>query len=108
MKESEYYKIKVTVPSGDADKVRQAINDAGGSRQGNYDFASLSYPVKGRFRPLEGAKPSSGEVGKIEEVDEEVIECLCHKDKLEVVIEAIKGAHPYEEPAIDILERYEV
>ena len=108
MKESEYYKIKTAVPVKDADKIRQAINDAGGSRQGNYDFASFSYKVTGRFRPLEGAKPAVGKVGQIEEVEEEVIECLCQSDKIKAVVEAIKKAHSYEEPAIDIIKRFEL
>jgi len=108
MKSSNYYKIKTAVPVKDADKIRQAINDAGGSRQGNYDFASFSYKVTGRFRPLKGANPAIGKVGEIEQVEEEVIECLCQSDKIKTVVEAIKKAHPYEEPPIDIIKRYEL
>jgi hypothetical protein len=108
MRQSKYYKIKIAVPVKYADKIRRAVNDAGGSRQGNYDFSSGSYRTIGRFRPLAGAKPAIGSLGKIEEVEEEVIECLCHKDKLKKVIMAIKKAHPYEEPAIDIIQRFEV
>lgn len=108
MNQSNYYKIKVAVPVEKADDIRRAINNAGGSRQGNYDFASFSYKVSGRFRPLKGAKPAIGEIGEIEKVDEEVIECLCHENKLEDVVLAIKKAHPYEEPAIDILKRFEI
>ncbi len=105
---SNYYKIQVVVPVKDADNIRQIINEAGGSRQGNYDYASGSVKTVGRFRPLSGAKPHIGKKGIIEEVEEEIIMTLCHKDKLKEVIQAISQAHPYEEPAIDILQRYEI
>jgi len=107
-KQSDYLKIKVTVPLNSADKVRQALGEAGAGKLGNYDFCSFSYPVKGSFRPLAGANPTIGKIGKLEEVDEELIECICHKDILDSVIVALRKAHPYEEPAIDILTRYEV
>ncbi len=108
MKESVYYKIRVFVPVSYAAKIRQAMNEAGASRQGNYDWCSGSYVVTGRFRPIKGAKPFIGKVGKVEKVKEETVETLCHKNKLKQVITAIKKVHPYEEPAIDIIKRYEV
>ncbi|OGH72205.1 MAG: hypothetical protein A2921_03710 [Candidatus Magasanikbacteria bacterium RIFCSPLOWO2_01_FULL_43_20b] len=109
LRESEFVKIRVTVPRGEvAEKVRQVLGEAGAGVQGNYDNCSFSYPVVGRFRPLAGANPAIGSVGKLEEVEEEMIEMLCHKDKVEEVIAALKKAHPYEEPAIDIIPRLEV
>ena len=108
MKKSEYYKIRVAVPLAAADQVRQAMNAAGASKQGNYDFVSFSTRGMGRFRPLAGAKPAIGKQGKIEQVEEEMIESLCHKDDINNVIEAIKIAHPYEEPAIDIFIRCKI
>ena len=107
-KQSEYFKIKVTVPVDSTDKVRQALCEAGAGKLGNYDFCSYSYPVNGCFRPLEGANPTIGEVGELERVEEELVECICHEDLLKEVIAALKKAHPYEEPAIDIIARYNV
>ncbi|MBI4992839.1 MAG: hypothetical protein HZC26_01720 [Candidatus Magasanikbacteria bacterium] len=109
LRESEFVKIRVTVPSGEAaEKVRQALGSAGAGAQGNYENCSLSYPVIGRFKPLAGANPAIGSVSKQEEVEEEMIEMLCHKDKVKEVIAALKKAHPYEEPAIDIIPRLEI
>ncbi|MBT3539074.1 hypothetical protein HOF40_02830 [Candidatus Parcubacteria bacterium] len=108
LKQSNHYKIKVTVPFASADAVRDALAQAGAGKFNKYDNCSFMYPVKGRFRPLEGANPSVGEVGSVEEVDEMCIECICHKDILEEVIVELKKAHPYEEPAIDILPRFEL
>ncbi|HAT03935.1 MAG TPA: hypothetical protein DCS29_04150 [Candidatus Magasanikbacteria bacterium] len=108
LKDSQFVKIKVTVPYEAFERVRHALGEAGAGRLGNYDHCSYSYPVKGKFRPLEGAHPAIGDVGKHEEVDEICIECICHKDKLQGAIEALRRTHPYEEPAIDILPRYEI
>ena len=106
--ESDYVKIQTAVPKAEADKMRKALGDAGAGVQGNYSHASGSHLSTGRYIPLEGANPSIGEVGKLEEVEEEVIETLCHKDKVEDVIKVLKQTHPYEEPPIDIIPRLEI
>ncbi len=108
LKESEYFKITTAVPIESADKVRQVLGDAGAGVQGNYSHCSGSYGSTGRFTPKQGARPAIGTIGQPEEVKEEIIEMLCHKDKLSAVVKALKAAHPYEEPPIDIMKRYEV
>jgi hypothetical protein len=95
-------KIVVTVPVESADKVRQAIGEAGGGRVGNYAFCSFSVRGTGRFLPGTGAHPAIGEVGKPEEVEEERIEVNCADGLVTDVVAAIRRAHPYEEPAIDM------
>lgn len=108
LKESEYVKIKTTVPLDSADKVRQALGGAGAGKMGNYDHCAFSYPVKGYFRPLAGSSPAIGTVGKLETVAEVCLETICHRDLVEKVIAELKKAHPYEEPAIDIIKRWEI
>lgn len=108
LKQSDFVKIKTAVPVGDAEKVRKAMGDAGAGVQGNYSHCSGSYLSTGRFIPLEGANPAIGQIGKPEEVQEEIIEMLCHVDKVEEVIVALKKVHPYEEPAIDVVQRLEI
>lgn len=95
-------KIVVTVPVTDADKVRQAIGEAGGGKVGNYSFCSFSVRGTGRFLPGDGAHPAIGEVGKPEAVEEERIEVSCDDELVAQVVAAIRSAHPYEEPAIDV------
>ncbi len=92
----------MTVPVGHADKVRQAIGEAGGGKVGKYSFCSFSVRGTGRFLPGDGAKPAIGKVGKIEEVEEEQIEINCDDVLVEDVVGAIRRVHPYEEPSIDI------
>lgn len=108
LKESDYLKIRVTVPKEAVERVRRALGDAGAGQVGNYSYCSLSYPVQGRFRPNEQARPAIGEAGKLEAVAEEMVEVICHKDKIKTALQALRRAHPYEEPAIDIMPRYEV
>ncbi|MEK7185736.1 MAG: YqfO family protein [Patescibacteria group bacterium] len=98
----ELVKIVVFVPLDFADKVRQAMGDAGAGRIGKYSHCTFSSIGFGRYKPLEGANPAIGEVGKLEKVEEERIETVCPKNKAKEVIEAIKKTHPYEEVALDI------
>lgn len=108
LKSSKYVKIRVAVPLTHADKIREALGKAGAGVRGNYEFCSGSWRGVGRFRPKKGARPAIGQVGKLEEVEEEIIETICHKDHVEKVIAAVKKVHPYEEPAIDICPRLDI
>ena len=48
------------------------------------------------------------EVGRPEEVVEERVEMRCDDDRLGDVLAAIRHAHPYEEPAIDVYPLAEI
>ncbi len=94
-------KVVVFVPVTHAEVLRAAIGDAGGGKIGNYSHCSFSSKGIGRFIPHDGAAPAIGEVGKLEEVEEERIEFVCDESILEPVLDAIKKTHPYEEPPIE-------
>ncbi|WP_035982161.1 NIF3 1 [Bradyrhizobium sp. STM 3843] len=96
------YKIVVYVPEAQGDAVRAAMGAAGAGWIGNYDYCSFTVKGIGRFRPLAGANPTIGAVGRLEAVEEERIETVCAKDRLRDALQAIRTAHPYEEPAIDV------
>ncbi len=100
----EMVKIVTFVPVADAQKVRIAMGDAGAGVLGNYHHASFSTKGIGRFIPGEGAHPTIGEIGKLEEVEEERIEVICQKDKVKSVVTAIKTSHPYEEIPLEIYQ----
>lgn len=95
-------KLVIFVPTTHADLVRQAMGDTGAGVIGNYSHNTVSMKVTSRYKPLEGANPTIGEVGKFETVEEERIETLCERERVKDVIEAIKKVHPYEQVAIDI------
>lgn len=96
------FKIVVYTPTSHGDLLREAMGNAGAGKIGNYSFCTFSVVGKGRFKPEEGAHPTIGEVGSLAAVEEERIETVCEEDKLEAVLQAIKSAHPYEEPATDV------
>jgi hypothetical protein len=102
------YKVVVTVPENEADKLREAIGNAGGGKVGNYTHCSFSVKGTGRFLPVDGAKPAIGQIGQLEEVAEERIEITCDSDGVKAVVDAIRGTHSYEEPAIDVYELAEL
>lgn len=108
VKESQYLKLRIMVPIESADMMREVLGKAGAGTQGNYQYCTGSYRQTGRFLPMSGANPVIGEVGKMESIEEEVIETLCSKEIVEEVIIAVKKAHPYEEPAIDVIPLLEV
>lgn len=97
-----YRKIVVYVPVESADLVREAIGKAGGGKIGNYSFCSFSVRGVGRFMPGEGAHPVIGNVGNLEQVEEERIEVTCSAESVNEVITAIKRVHPYEVPVMDV------
>ena len=96
------YKIVVYVPESYADKMREAIGNAGAGRIGNYSNCTFTIKGTGRFKPEEGSNPTIGKVGELTAVPEDRIETVCKEDVLKQVLKAIKEAHPYEEPATDI------
>jgi hypothetical protein len=97
-----HLKIVTYVPLTHADKVREAIGRAGGGKLGRYSFCSFSSKGTGRFLPGKGAVPAIGSIGRLESVEEERIEFVCEMELRSKVVDAIRKAHPYEEPAIDI------
>lgn len=96
------YKIITFVPIKDAQKVREAMGDAGAGVLGKYHHASFSTRGIGRFTPGEGANPTIGKIDEPQKVEEEKIEVICEKEKVKAVISAIRSSHPYEEVPIEI------
>lgn len=99
---NETVKLVVYVPQTHADVVRKAMGEAGAGLVGDYKHCSFSVKGIGRYIPLVKAHPAIGQIGKLEEVDEERIETVCYKKDLDKIIKAIKKVHPYEEVALDV------
>lgn len=97
-------KVTTYVPHAQAEAVRAALAEAGAGSIGDYDSCSFSTPGEGRFRPLEGATPTIGEVGRPEVVDEVRVEAVLPRARRAAVVAALLAAHPYEEPAHDVVE----
>jgi dinuclear metal center YbgI/SA1388 family protein len=97
-------KLTTYVPAVDAPRLRDALAEAGAGRIGDYDRASFSSVGEGRFRPLPGAQPHVGAVGELAVVDEVRIEVVLPRERRRAVVAALLAAHPYQEPAYDVVE----
>lgn len=98
----DMYKICFFVPVENAETVKDAIFLTGAGRIGNYDRCSWQTEGTGQFRPLSGSDPFVGSHGKTEQVPELKVELVCADDLIKKALNALKQAHPYEEPAYEI------
>lgn len=91
--------ISFYVPVKDADKVKDAMFQAGAGRIGNYDYCSFEMKGIGQFRPLPGSNPTIGPECELETVEELKVDMVCEDAVIRDVINALKKSHPYETPA---------
>ena len=96
-------KIVTFVPSSHAEAVKQAMWSAGAGKIGNYDSCSYTMSGSGTFRALDGATPFVGTVGEHHTESEERVEVILPRWRKHAVLAAMLAAHPYEEPAFDVI-----
>jgi len=99
----KFFKLVVFTPEESADKVLEAISEAGAGNIGNYSACSFQSSGVGTFKPLEGANPHIGQVNKLERVKEIKLETIVPIHKINPVLNALFGVHPYEEVAYDLI-----
>ncbi|ACH37507.1 dimetal-binding protein YqfO [Citrifermentans bemidjiense Bem] len=97
----EYVKMVLFAPSGCEEKLLGALSPFM-PHIGNYRDCSYQGEGTGRFTPLPGARPFVGEVGASHAEPESRLEILLVKERIAAAVAALKGAHPYEEPAYDL------
>jgi dinuclear metal center YbgI/SA1388 family protein len=95
-------KLAVFCPVDHAEKVRQALFDAGAGQIGNYDCCSYNVNGEGTFRASDLANPYVGEKNKIHVEQETRIEVIFPGYLENRIIEALMAVHPYEEVAYDL------
>ena len=97
-------KLVTFVPEADAERVVDALAAAGAGRLGDYERCAFTSAGTGTFTPLAGADPAIGRVGEREQVAETRIEMVLARHRRTAVVAALRAAHPYEEPAFDLVE----
>jgi hypothetical protein len=96
-------KLEIFIPEENVDGLRETLAATGAGVIGNYDHCCSVTPVRGYWRPVEGANPYDGRIGEISEGHECKVEVNCPREILPQVIHAIRAFHPYEEPLINII-----
>ncbi|MEY7998870.1 cytochrome C biogenesis protein [Clostridium sp. Mt-5] len=100
----EIFKVEIFIPENYVDILRRSLNSIGAlSIGGNYDNCMSVSKVTGYWRPLEGANPFLGNIGKVSRETECKIEFCCKSDIIEKAVSTIKQVHPYEEPVINVI-----
>ncbi|MEG0560376.1 MAG: Nif3-like dinuclear metal center hexameric protein [Muribaculaceae bacterium] len=97
-------KIATFVPQSHCDSVQAALFAAGAGEIGNYDSCSYCVNGTGSFRAKAGANPFVGTLNELHNEDEVKIEVIAPMAKKSAIIKALIDAHPYEEPAFDIIQ----
>jgi len=97
-------KVVVFVPRADAERLIDALAAAGAGALGNYSRCAWTADGTGTFRPGPGARPAIGRPGEVERVAETRVEMVLPRARRAEVVAALTAAHPYEEPAYDLLE----
>jgi dinuclear metal center YbgI/SA1388 family protein len=99
---ADHVKLITFVPAEKVDALSQALFDAGAGRIGDYTSCSFRASGQGTFFGQSGTNPAVGQSGRLEQVAEVRIETLVPVAKIAAVIQALRKAHPYEEPAFDL------
>ena len=97
------YKVAVYAPRDEATRLRRAMSNAGAGGIGRYSECSFNVEGLGTFRGDATTHPAVGEPGRLETVEETRVEMVCPADAVKAVLKAVRAAHPYEEPAVDVL-----
>jgi len=96
-------KFIVFVPETHVEQIRNALSDSGAGHIGAYSHCTFQSSGQGTFKPLEGTTPYIGKQNELSVVQEMKIETIVTSDQIAQVIQAMVHAHPYEEPAYDIV-----
>ena len=94
----------VHVPPSAAADLKKALFEAGAGAIGNYRECAFSLDGTGEFTPVEGADPTDGAVGEHYTADEVRIEFVARARDRRRIVEKLREAHPYEEPAFDVVQ----
>ncbi|MEV7972126.1 Nif3-like dinuclear metal center hexameric protein [Cellulomonas sp. NPDC089187] len=94
----------VFVPAEQASALVDALSAAGAGALGEYRRCAWTTTGEGTFTPSDDAHPTIGTAGQAAQVVEARVEMVAPRRLRAAVIAAMRAAHPYEEPAFDVLE----
>jgi dinuclear metal center YbgI/SA1388 family protein len=95
-------KMVAYTPEKDLERVSEAMFAAGAGQIGHYSECSYRLLGTGTFFGSDAANPTVGHKGRREQVAEWRLEAICPEADVNAVLAAVRRAHSYEEPAIDV------
>lgn len=96
-------KIVAFAPPAAADDVADAMANAGAGAIGSYSNCSYRSEGVGVFHPAASASPHVGVVNSLNYEPEVRVEMIAPEADADSVVAALVRAHPYEEPAYDVI-----
>lgn len=97
------YKICFYAPTTHTEQVKNALFAAGAGKIGEYSHCAWQILGEGQFMPLANSNAFIGEKNQLEKCPEYKVEMVCDEKIIHEVIDALKSAHPYEEPAYQVI-----
>ena len=82
--------------------LKEALLENGAGSFRNYDNCSFSVKGKGTFRPKKGSSPFLGNLGDLEQVDEERLEFFFNNEDENRLLDVMHQNHPYEQVAFQV------
>lgn len=101
--QAKLVKLVTFAPESHLARIRDAVSEAGAGVIGEYTHCSFSSPGTGTFKPSEATNPFSGRKHVLNEEPELKFETLVAAHRLPDVLNALFAAHPYDEPAYDVV-----
>ena len=99
----QVYKLEIFLPESHFEAVRQALWAVDAGHIGAYDRCMSWSRVHSCWRPLEGTSPFWGTPGEVCRAEELKLEVCCLGERLAETLAAVRAAHPYEEPVINVI-----
>ena len=101
-KSKQIKQLVVYCPTTHALPLKEALfkNGAGSFRA--YDNCSFSVTGKSTFKPKRGSTPFLGNIGDVEQVDEERLEFFFNNEDEKLLLDIMRQNHPYEQVAFQV------
>ena len=96
-------KLTTFVPIENAEKLRNALFNAGAGNIGNYDRCSFNIDGEGTYRGNQNSNPSIGKKGENHTENETQISVLYESKNEAIILASLQKNHPYEEISYHLL-----
>ena len=101
-------KLIYYVPESHLEATKRAVFAAGAGAVGDYQYCAWQVKGIGQFMPLPQAKPYIGQADNLQQLEEWRVEIILAKKHAVAVKQALLEAHPYQTPAYEFIQLFEL